>query len=230
IDVWNNGALTDISGLANINTGITELRITNNSALATCNITSVCNYLQSSGPRTISGNAPGCENEGAVITACSCEVPANITSSGIVTDKATISWASDSAFFDLEWGTVGFTPGTGITENNVAALNFQITGLSASTSYDVYVRRNCFYSQSDWVKHTFTTIAQCPSGHVNLYSQTEVNNFGANYPNCTAIAGQLWIQGNSITDLSPLSNIQSTGGLLHVWSTSVTNVNALSNI
>src|SRR5690606_33326420 len=69
IDIWNNENLTDISGLTNINTGITELRITNNSTLATCNITSVCNYLQGSGPRTISGNAGNCY-ESAVTAAC----------------------------------------------------------------------------------------------------------------------------------------------------------------
>src|SRR5690606_22616637 len=227
----SNSQLTDISGLANINSD-SGLYILYNPALSVCHIESVCTYLQGSGYRVIEGNAIGCQDENAILSSCifPCEEPTGITATNIVSDKAIINWASDGELFDLEWGTAGFTPGTGTTENGVSAFNYQITGLSATTSYDVYVRQNCTVNQSDWVKHTFTTIAQCPSGDVNLYSQTEVNNFGANYPNCTAIAGQLWIQGNSITDLSPLSNIQSTGGLLHVWSTSVTNVDALSNI
>src|SRR5690606_1118206 len=73
--------------------------------------------------------------------------------------------------------------------------------------------------------------AQCPTGDVGLYSQTHVNNFATNYPNCTEITGFLYINGITITDLSPLSNIQSIGGFLEIGSNSqLTNLDGLSNL
>src|SRR5690606_35315504 len=99
------------------------------------------------------------------------------------------------------------------------------------TSYDVYVRQNCDVNQSEWVKVTFNTIAQCPEGSVELYYQADVNNFATNYPNCTEITGFLYISGSTITDLSPLSNIQSIGGFLEiVYNSQLTNLAALSNL
>src|SRR5690606_14947012 len=99
----------------------------------------------------------------------------------------------------------------------VSALNYEITGLSASTSYDVYVRQDCTANQSDWVKVTFTTLPlACPVGDVTLASQTQVNNFLINYPNCTEIQGNLHIQGNNITNLSALGNITGITGHLTI--------------
>src|SRR5690606_39044436 len=73
--------------------------------------------------------------------------------------------------------------------------------------------------------------AQCPTGDVGLYSQAHVNNFATNYPNCTEITGFLYINGITITDLSPLSNIQSIGGFLEIGSNSqLTNLDGLSNL
>ena len=43
---------------------------------------------------------------------------------------------------DIEWGPCGFTQGTGSFAGNVSS-PYQATGLSPSTCYDVYVRRNC---------------------------------------------------------------------------------------
>lgn len=43
---------------------------------------------------------------------------------------------------DVEWGPCGFTQGTGTFVGNVSS-PYVATGLSPSTCYDVYVRRNC---------------------------------------------------------------------------------------
>ena len=64
--------------------------------------------------------------------------------------------------------------------------------------------------------------AQCPSGHVELNTQLEVNDFAAQYPNCTTITGNLIIDddgSDNITDLSPLSNLQYITGRLEVKNT-----------
>src|SRR5690606_37000947 len=73
--------------------------------------------------------------------------------------------------------------------------------------------------------------AQCPPGDVILNSQTEVDDFATNYPNCTEISGSLKINGNDITDLSPLSNLTSVGGYLQINDNSnLTNLDGLSNL
>ena len=50
--------------------------------------------------------------------------------------------------------------------------------------------------------------AQCPPGHVQFNSQSEVDQFIIDYPNCTVISGDLYISGG-ITDLMGLQNITS---------------------
>src|SRR5690606_24888313 len=78
---------------------------------------------------------------------------------------------------------------------------------------------------------TTSSEPQCPTGDVTLYSQADVNNFATNYPNCTEITGYLYISGSTITDLSPLSNIQSIGGLLNIYNNpQLTNLDGLSNL
>src|SRR5690606_19236089 len=236
LGIYSNPNLTNISGLENI-TGFTELYIQNNTALSVCHITSVCAFLEGTGNRTISGNATGCQDDNAIlancpITAIPCDVPENLTVSGIINNKATINW-TNSGTFDLKWGAENFTDGNELgTANTISALNYQITGLIELTSYDVYVRQNCTANQSEWVKVTFNTIAQCPEGSVLFTSQAQVNTFATNYPNCTEISGYLYFYGNDdITDLSPLSNLTSVGGLLGFESNlSLTNLDGLSNL
>src|SRR5690606_33857759 len=145
---------------------------------------------------------------------------------------AKISWTSSGTTFDLVWGIEGFTPVIG-TENQqfgVSGLEYQITGLSESTTYDVWIRQNCSVNESDWVKHTFTTIQACPSGGVYLYSQQDINDFALNYPNCQNLSNttlQIGPHSNNINNLSPLSNIQSVKDL-YIYSTNLTNLNDLS--
>lgn len=56
---------------------------------------------------------------------------------------------------------------------------------------------------------------QCPPGDVNLNSQNAVDQFIANYPNCTEIEGDLYIRG-FITDFSGLDKIKSVGDSLYL--------------
>ena len=58
--------------------------------------------------------------------------------------------------------------------------------------------------------------AQVYNGNVNLTSQAQVNAFGSNY---TKIVGKLDINGTDITDLTPLSNIDTVTGKLEIFFT-----------
>lgn len=74
--------------------------------------------------------------------------------------------------------------------------------------------------------------AQCPSGDVNFNSQSDVDNFIIQYPNCTEIEGILWIGSNNqndIDDLSPLQNLTKAGTVV-VRNTSLINLEGLNNL
>src|SRR5690606_21607117 len=182
------------------------------------NLDNFCTYLAGSGLRTISGNAGDCISEAAVNAACSpappCDAPTNLSTSNVTSVSATLNW-SGTGTYDIEWGTQGFTPGSGTSVTGIASNSYSLTDLDYNTQYQFYVR--CQSEPNQWAgPFVFTTLPQCPTGDVNLFSQAYVNNFATNYPNCTEVSGELTIQGANITDLTPLSNIQSIGGYLFI--------------
>ena len=50
-----------------------------------------------------------------------------------------------------------------------------------------------------------------PEG-ISITTQAEIDSFQINYPNCTDIEGDLWIHGNTITNLNGLNALTSIGG------------------
>lgn len=83
--------------------------------------------------------------------------------------------------------------------------------------------------------------AQCPTpnqwGEIYLTTQTEVDAFLVNYPNCTVLSGSMIIGDEDlsgiptdITDLTPLSNLTSIGGYLGIYSTQITSLSGLENL
>ena len=71
--------------------------------------------------------------------------------------------------------------------------------------------------------------SQCPVGDVLLSTQAEVNQFVNNYPSCTIISGNLIIDGNNITDISGIVNLQEIKGDLFVQHTSLGNIDSLNS-
>lgn len=64
---------------------------------------------------------------------------------------------------------------------------------------------------------SYTGFAQsCLPEGITFYSQSEIDNFQTNYPNCTQVEGGIQITGNGITNLDGLSNITSIGGNLYL--------------
>jgi len=84
-----------------------------------------------------------------------CELPDNLTVVGRGMDYLDIQWnaATGVTDYELVWGAPGFDPNasgnTPVLVNN--ATNYQITGLSQSTTYEIYVRSVCSsYNHSSW--------------------------------------------------------------------------------
>ncbi len=72
-----------------------------------------------------------------------CPKPQSLVLLGMTNSTATLQWQSGGASnWQIEYGGPGFTLGTG-TMVNAGSNPFTVTGLSANTSYDFYVRDSC---------------------------------------------------------------------------------------
>ncbi|WP_400192334.1 fibronectin type III domain-containing protein [Hymenobacter sp. B81] len=93
---------------------------------------------------------PGNNAEGTfVICATSpttCQAPSALLATNILDTSATLTWAgsqSATATFTVEYGPVGFTPGTGTKVAGITAQSLALTGLTADTEYCFYVTEFC---------------------------------------------------------------------------------------
>jgi hypothetical protein len=74
-----------------------------------------------------------------------------------VGNNTTVSWTSNSSDHKIEYGPLGFGQGTG-TMISPASSPSVITGLSGSTTYDLYIQDSCSATSVTWVgPFTFTT-------------------------------------------------------------------------
>lgn len=108
-------------------------------------------------------------------TKASCPVPNGINAIGITSTTANIGWnaGGQAMDFNIEYGVAGFTRGNGFFVNTTAP-NVSLSGLIASTTYDVYIRDSCGIGDvSQWVKFTFRT--NCPPFNIP-YKQTFANS------------------------------------------------------
>ncbi|MCB0539129.1 MAG: fibronectin type III domain-containing protein, partial [Bacteroidetes bacterium] len=98
-------------------------------------------------------------------TLASCPVPTGLSDSAVTTNSATVYWnaGGSETSWEVEYGTTGFTQGTGtavVVTDSVASLS----GLTANTTYDVYVRAICGTGDTSvWTAvNSFTTLISCP--------------------------------------------------------------------
>ncbi|QKJ97633.1 MAG: T9SS type A sorting domain-containing protein [Ignavibacteriota bacterium] len=87
-----------------------------------------------------------------------CPMPTGITATGLTNVSANIGW-NGAATVDIDYGTPGHPAGTGTVVSDVTTNPYTISGLSAYTTYDVYVRQKCGVGNySAWAGPTsFTT-------------------------------------------------------------------------
>jgi hypothetical protein len=90
------------------------------------------------------------------------------------------------------------------------------------------------------MKHIYILIAivlvstslfgQCLPSGITLNSQTQIDNFPSDYPNCTKILGDLIISGG-VANLDSLKQLTAIDGALGIMNTStITNLNGLDNV
>ncbi|WP_417857111.1 T9SS type A sorting domain-containing protein [Xanthomarina gelatinilytica] len=117
-----------------------------------------------------------------------CPVPTSLNATNITVDSADLEWTDNAgaSAWDIEWGTNGFTPTE--TPNIEDTTNpHPLGGLSASTSYDYYVRADCGGGDtSPWVgPYTFTTADPPPACGGNFYDDGGISSNYSNSANIT---------------------------------------------
>ena len=123
-----------------------------------------------------------------------CVAPTALTLDSLSSTTASISWTDNAGAsnWDIEYDTTGFTQGTG-NSTTASSSAHTISGLTANSSYDIYVRADCGSSQSSWVGPITVYTGYCipsPSSvdnsgitnvsfsTVNNTTSTETNNYG----------------------------------------------------
>jgi hypothetical protein len=134
------------------------------------------------------------------ITPPACPLPSALTASAITAVDANISWTENgtATTWDVEWGTTGFVQGTGTMVTGTTTNPHALTGLTANTSYDYWVRADCGGIQSTWVgPYSFTT--PCAAFTAPFLEQFNV----ATLPACWSESGSnVWEYG-SLTGTTP---------------------------
>ena len=150
----------------------------------------------------------------------SCPAPTNANFISATITTADISWTSGGASdFNVEYGPVGFALGSGITVNSTND-TLQLTGLTAGTTYEYYVRDSCGAGDvSTWegpvtfntayrtnFQETFDNSAYSSPGWVeadgrltsnttftSVFSSWGFDDFGNDPANSTAARANIWL-------------------------------------
>lgn len=129
----------------------------------------------------------------------SCIPPADVKAFGISTTEIVTSFVSPGNNFIIEYGTVGFTPGTGaaagggtLVAGPITGSPVTISGLTAGTTYDIYVRRNC--GGGDISTNKKVTAATLCAATTIPYFQNFESSVVPNFPTCTSMED---VNGNS---------------------------------
>jgi subtilisin-like proprotein convertase family protein len=163
----------------------------------------------------------------------SCRKPTNVSAIGITPTSIEVTFTSPGTNFIVEYGAPGFTPGTGATAGvggtivTGTASPIIISGLTPSTNYDVYIRRECIAGVDYSENVKVTTRTQCAATTIPYLQNFETAAVPA-MPTCTSIqdvngnSGSFWFGTGAggwetYTDANPLSWVSPNRSLLYYY-------------
>ena len=137
----------------------------------------------------------------SIDVAPSCTAPQDLTVSTLLDQSFIITWTErgTATLWEVEYGQQGFARGTG-TRRTVNTTSCQITGLSASTQYDVYVRSICGANDTSNYNSRTVRTACAPIPHSAL-PYTEL--FDTYQARPTATIDPCWHKGTSLPQPYP---------------------------
>jgi hypothetical protein len=155
-----------------------------------------------------------------------CEAPTNVFMISSNGNSATLGWSGNADLWRIQWGPVGFLPGTGIQIGNISENTRTITGLTPSTSYEFYIRAECSFGNSAYTgPFLFITtddvgLSLIPETKVPLLypnparefvTLVNINSHYSNYK-VTSLAGEILISGSISNSAVPIAlDILSAG-------------------
>ncbi|MCF8369977.1 MAG: T9SS type A sorting domain-containing protein [Bacteroidales bacterium] len=202
--ISNNFSLTDISAISNINpSSITNLGISDNTILSTCNVQNICDYLASpNGVVSIFKNAPGCKNPHEVANSC------GLAMSCLPYGDYHFYSQNDVDSFTIYYPNCHNLKGNVyIRPNSIWNLDSLYTITSISKTLDIW-------SVPVWDWSGLNNLNSIGNDLV-LYTCNSIHNCN-NFQNLTSLGGTLLIYGcNNLSSLSGLQNIDpiTLGGL-----------------
>ncbi|MDD4150102.1 MAG: choice-of-anchor J domain-containing protein [Bacteroidales bacterium] len=137
-----------------------------------------------------------------------CSSPSGIAASDITQNSASINWTSSASSWEIKYGESGFDFATEGTSDNITVKPYAISGLTAQTAYDVYVKAICGVGdESSWTgPFTFTTAC----GSITTFPWTESfeDVVLPNLPDCWSMfdadgAGTKWVSSSSFSHPTP---------------------------
>ena len=182
-------------------------------------------YIGLLAPQPVTGMNYGYVDNIMVGLMPSCPKPTGLTASNITTTSIDLSWNENGSASNwvVEYGLTGFTQGAGTTVQVQGTPGTTITGLSASTTYDFYVRSDCGGGDvSAWTNKV--SVATLCDAVTTLPFTENFDNYGTGtataYPPC-------WSKYSTYTNSSALpycsaTHYQGTGSLYLYVATSGT--------
>ncbi len=141
-------------------------------------------YIALMAPRDFANNYGYIDNI-QVYETPSCPKPRDLATTASTQNSLTLTWneMGSATEWEVEYGLSGFRQGSG---TRVQALSnpVTITGLSASSTYDFYVRAVCGFDDTSMVAGPFAAITECGS----ISELPYVQNFDA-FPGSTSSTG-----------------------------------------
>ena len=126
-------------------------------------------------------------------TLVACPAPQNLTVSNIGMTSATVTWFSNADSYTIEYGEAGFTPGEGTTIT-VTGNSYDLTGLTTSTSYTVYVTADCGADGTSQPASVNFNTSLCEVEDQCAYTFNLIDSYGDGWN-----GGTLAVQQNGIT-------------------------------
>ena len=155
ITVYQDGVSTTLLG--NGTTPLSVVAVTGGNLYAHWTVDASC------------ATAGGCHTTTAQWTSYTpptCDVVTGLSASNVLTTSADLNWgaSTNAVTYTAEWGTPGFTPGTGTqsgTNTGIAGLTTNASGLTAATSYEFYIRTDCGVNGVSFWAGPFAFLTAC---------------------------------------------------------------------
>ena len=125
----------------------------------------------------------------------SCNEITSINTTNLTSSSLDIDWPANSSAnsWNFEYDISGFSQGTGSTDNTTTN-SLSLSGLNASTSYDIYLQTVCDGETSDWAGPFSFYISSVPCGS---YTLSLIDSYGDGWNGNTI---DLLINGNIVLD------------------------------